>query len=1385
MLGTLHQQQVSLWQRYQEEIISLLVEQLQHQGISSPERLPSAVEQAVRQFSSTHVFISTYAPAQDWLRKQRSWLQQAACKAASAAIWPQDHDEPRGGAASRSAGTAQSTRLDWQTVASDLQATFQDAASFWAQCEQSGRILDDHEQQRALLVHFQPDCLANEAKQQLLGESLVAGLQQLGPRDQGASLSELLQNAPAGGGRTRFLTAMLPWSVTQAFLQAGQAGSVVALCPAILPTTQPCSPADAVEVLLHLPYQGQSVRVIRQIVWVDRAAAKGAGPADLAAPAVASVLLAQVVNLGQLATPRLAAPAAAMYDSTSPSRLADGSQASDCNNGLGGQAGRALVASLTVLLEYTLMLPAQLRFQRGQPGSCAFAVVHPFARLGAVLRDEANLKIITAHAASAFVAALYALLNPSMVPAGSACMLGFDASAYDSLLAAVAHLHALTRCGLIQCAGGALQAAQELLLWAVDGILQADESDATGQLLSAVKTQLPISFSDPAGCLRAGQMGPAVSPSSRAASADGATAAADPATAPAVLPAPPAKPLTEAEVIAETLAEAAARFGGPPDSTDEGYCRCLIDYLRETSYRPPQQTLTKQDRLRQAKLQLSMRNDENNLVKGIYVKPYHFIYELLQNARDALRFNEDGKPSVLFVLTPAGIAAAWNERGFEARDVLKLCCRGLSEKRFEVDATGMFGQGFKNVFSVCAEPHIFSRGFRFQFRYVDGDGYTTSEPHWVDRMPADCPLQAADAYAAELGLNGAWGTRMWLPWSADQSSPMCAGSAAVEELTGLVREHLNADALLFLTKVDQLAVVANGSLAVLMQRVNPVPQTAIPDAVCTRVTVERRAWRGEAAGKVDAAWQWSVGCIEYETLEVQPQGSLVYIKSGVRATIEVAILSSATATPLHSDTGAKQPGNVASGIGVSMPEAAQLPTGCLYTTLPVKEVEALRFAINAKFELGKGREDLREGAWNKRIFDHVPGAFKAAVVGLIQSRSAQMSPGPEPQPANAKRDLHPRTPGPRQVRWVRPADARLLAGGRHQAASEVQWAIGVLVEHLVCQKYRKALASLDIPRFMGSELLQLIAGSPPASKRAAAQSLLLLSRFQQDLNQRDLQQLLHLHIVPVTARSIPVTPTNCFFPAEAANPQAAQATWAHPSSRAGTAGAAGAARSNALAAPGLLMQQRSFAFEHRIAFVDMAHIREVAESGLGASAAKALESLRNFLHDELQVLAADQPASVQQIVEQVLVPELIKAVWERKVSRAGEMAVWPYLQQRFGADRVRWLSEKQEAELPYEIEVYDESGRVELFAEVKITEDSSKHFVEVGAKQVVHAYEQGPKYLLFRVVVRPSRADADHALPAELTSFDVLDINMYKNPVHPQSGLQLRLYGVSLSTAPH
>lgn len=99
------------------------------------------------------------------------------------------------------------------------------------------------------------------------------------------------------------------------------------------------------------------------------------------------------------------------------------------------------------------------------------------------------------------------------------------------------------------------------------------------------------------------------------------------------------------------------------------------------------------------------------LLANLYSDRAHFIFELLQNAEDALGdrgSSWQGSRAVSFDLTREHLRVGHFGRPFDETDVRGICEIGESPKADDLTSIGRFGVGFKSVYTITDRPEIHS-----------------------------------------------------------------------------------------------------------------------------------------------------------------------------------------------------------------------------------------------------------------------------------------------------------------------------------------------------------------------------------------------------------------------------------------------------------------------------------------------------------------------------------------------------------------------------------------------------------------------------------------------------------------------------------------------------
>jgi hypothetical protein len=161
-----------------------------------------------------------------------------------------------------------------------------------------------------------------------------------------------------------------------------------------------------------------------------------------------------------------------------------------------------------------------------------------------------------------------------------------------------------------------------------------------------------------------------------------------------------------------------------------------------------------------------------------YDSSAHFVFELLQNAEDALKRRNgwDGSREVRFELTPTSLRIFHCGNPFTLEDVKGVC--GVGETTKDLTDIGRFGIGFKSVYAITDRPEVHSGEEDFAIE------------HFVFPMAALPTSRAADQTEFVL--------------------PLRTGDADLFPLVADSLSRLGARTLLFLRQINEIAWSVSG-----------------------------------------------------------------------------------------------------------------------------------------------------------------------------------------------------------------------------------------------------------------------------------------------------------------------------------------------------------------------------------------------------------------------------------------------------------------------------------------------------------------------------------------------------------------------------------------------
>lgn len=161
-----------------------------------------------------------------------------------------------------------------------------------------------------------------------------------------------------------------------------------------------------------------------------------------------------------------------------------------------------------------------------------------------------------------------------------------------------------------------------------------------------------------------------------------------------------------------------------------------------------------------------------------YDSSAHFVFELLQNAEDALKRRNgwSGSREVRFELTPTSLRIVHCGNPFTLEDVKGVC--GVGETTKDLTDIGRFGLGFKSVYSITERPEVHSGDEHFAI-----DSFV---------FPMEVPSTQCAADQTEFVL------------------PLRAGDADLFPFISDSLSKLGARALLFLRQIEEIAWSVTG-----------------------------------------------------------------------------------------------------------------------------------------------------------------------------------------------------------------------------------------------------------------------------------------------------------------------------------------------------------------------------------------------------------------------------------------------------------------------------------------------------------------------------------------------------------------------------------------------
>ncbi|CAL4991903.1 unnamed protein product [Urochloa decumbens] len=351
-----------------------------------------------------------------------------------------------------------------------------------------------------------------------------------------------------------------------------------------------------------------------------------------------------------------------------------------------------------------------------------------------------------------------------------------------------------------------------------------------------------------------------------------------------------------------------------------------------------------------------MHQAVNYLSQELYSKDVHFLMELIQNAEDN-DYPSGAAPALEFVITSKDITHSGatatllvfnSENGFTPANIESICRIGKSTKRGNRSSgyIGEKGIGFKSVFLVSRNPHIFSNGYQIKFSEDPstecGIGYIV--PEWVEENPS-----ISDIAKIHGSLKSLPNTTFILPLKSDKID------AVKKELS-----NTQPEVLLFLSKIRQISVrEVNDDLNA--TSLSQISISSEADAL-TRKDIGAESYTLLLSADEDKADEQHCSYYIWKQYFPVKPGCYVQKREGIDKWV----------------------------VMLAFPHGQRLSKGVgsrgVYAFLPTEMATNFPFIIQTDFLLSSSRESiLLDSQWNRGILECVPSAFVNAFLALVKS----------------------------------------------------------------------------------------------------------------------------------------------------------------------------------------------------------------------------------------------------------------------------------------------------------------------------------------------------------------------------------------------------------------
>ncbi|AFZ80553.1 hypothetical protein BEWA_034100 [Theileria equi strain WA] len=370
------------------------------------------------------------------------------------------------------------------------------------------------------------------------------------------------------------------------------------------------------------------------------------------------------------------------------------------------------------------------------------------------------------------------------------------------------------------------------------------------------------------------------------------------------------------------------------------------------------------------------------LSEDLYNSRTQLQLELIQNADDnCYSVNGATEPFISFFLDYESVVMLNNEDGFMEKDIRSICDIGSSSKVLKTGKTGKFGIGFKSVFILTSNPHIFSNGYSFMFSndpsFKDNIEYIL--PHWVE-LSDSSPI---DYVKYKLGSE----SRLPFTTYSNKILAKSRGKRLTLMYFPLKDEYITNE---YYKKYYQIFQMLDLESILFLRNISTVHFYNNVDGVET--LMNKKLMGTFLVDKSDCEIDIDNFKLVHLNLERKNIHSLDIVDS---VHLEVLVVNYSFKLTAEESTmlSTSKAGNNSSLISIALPVSPEIPENTrykLYNSLPIGEY-GLNFMVNADFVLSANRQNLfTTDPWNEIIASKMCDVY-VGIIEIIKYNYSKMS----------------------------------------------------------------------------------------------------------------------------------------------------------------------------------------------------------------------------------------------------------------------------------------------------------------------------------------------------------------------------------------------------------